>query len=111
MLILLVPDYALALSGDISTRAEVQNQLDSLGKQKSLSPGEKLSQQDLMKTLEYLDGIDRIKQESQQLKQQIQQAPLKLNQALSGLESIQQADSEAVTRSSLSTLSLRQLEN
>jgi potassium efflux system protein len=111
ILALLTPSYALALNGDILTRAEVQSQLDALNKQKTLSPGEKLAQQDLNRTLEFLDGIDRLKQENQQLKQQVQQAPVKLNQALNGLDSIRQADSEAITRTSLSTLTLRQLEN
>lgn len=109
ILALLTPSYALALNGDILTRAEVQSQLDALNKQKTLSPGEKLAQQDLNRTLEFLDGIDRLKQENQQLKQQVQQAPVKLNQALNGLDSIRQADSEAITRTSLSTLTLRQL--
>lgn len=111
ILALLTPSYALALNGDILTRTEVQSQLDALNKQKTLSPGEKLAQQDLNRTLEFLDGIDRLKQENQQLKQQVQQAPVKLNQALNGLDSIRQADSEAITRTSLSTLTLRQLEN
>ena len=38
-------------SNDIPTRADVQSQLDTLNKQKELSPQEKLTQQDLTETL------------------------------------------------------------
>ncbi|MDA6075958.1 hypothetical protein O0544_00945 [Edwardsiella anguillarum] len=67
--------FARAQSGDIDSRTEVQNQIDALNRQKSLSASDKLVLQDLNQTLEYLDGIERYRKESQQLKQQVQQAP------------------------------------
>ncbi|CNE31326.1 potassium efflux protein KefA [Yersinia enterocolitica] len=63
--------FAAGMNIDVPTRSEVLSQLDALSKQKILSPAEKLSQQDLTKTLEYLDTIERTKQEAAQLKQQL----------------------------------------
>ncbi len=40
-----------ALNGDLPQRSEVQSQLEALNKQKALTPVEKLSQQDLTRTL------------------------------------------------------------
>ncbi|WP_025120374.1 MULTISPECIES: mechanosensitive channel MscK [unclassified Serratia (in: enterobacteria)] len=100
-----------AQNGDLPTRSDIQSQIETLNKQKNLTPVEKLSLQDLNRTLELLDGIDRIKQEVNQLKQQVQQAPAKLQQVTRDLESLKNTADEAVTRAELLPLSLRQLES
>ncbi len=100
-----------AQSGDLPARSDIQSQIEALNKQKNLTPVEKLSLQDLNRTLELLDGIDRIKQEVNQLKQQVQQAPAKLQQVTRDLESLKNPADEAVTRAELLPLSLRQLES
>ncbi|WMI89497.1 hypothetical protein RB536_16935 [Escherichia coli] len=69
-------------NGDLPTKADLQAQLDSLNKQKDLSAQDKLVQQDLTQTLETLDKIERIKSETAQLRQQVEQAPAKLRQAV-----------------------------
>ncbi|AIJ09387.1 MULTISPECIES: mechanosensitive channel MscK [Edwardsiella] len=102
--------FARAQSGDIDSRTEVQNQIDALNRQKSLSASDKLVLQDLNQTLEYLDGIERYRKESQQLKQQVQQAPGKLNQALAGLEALQRS-SDAADEANFSAMSTRQLQS
>ncbi|WP_440863388.1 hypothetical protein [Symbiopectobacterium purcellii] len=53
-----------ATSNDIPTRSEIQAPLDALGKQKNLTEVDKLTQQDLTHTLESLDAIDRVRQET-----------------------------------------------
>ncbi len=100
-----------SINNDLPTRNEVQNQLDSLNKQKSLTPVDKLSQQDLIHTLEYLDALDRIKQDAAQLKKQVTEAPVKLRAATDGLEKLKNGGNDGVTQESLSALSLHQLEN
>lgn len=95
---------------DIPSRADVQSQLDALNKQKVLTPDEKLVQQDLTETLETLDKIVRIKQETAALKTQVAQAPDKLRQATDALNSIGTDNDDATTRQTLTALSLRQLE-
>ncbi|MGP4876736.1 hypothetical protein ACTXQV_32520, partial [Klebsiella pneumoniae] len=61
-------------AADLPDRAEVQSQLNTLNKQKELTPQDKLVQQDLTQTLETLDKIERIKSETAQLRQQVEQA-------------------------------------
>ncbi|HEY1843455.1 MAG TPA: mechanosensitive channel MscK [Buttiauxella sp.] len=97
-------------NGDAPSRTEIQNQLDALNKQKELTPNEKLAQKDLTQTLETLDKIARIKQETATLKTQVAQAPEKLRQATDALSSLDTDNDDAATRQTLSTLSLRQLE-
>ena len=74
------PAAYAALNGDVPSRSEIQSQLDALNKQKTLTPVNKLTQQDLTRTLELLDAIDRTRQDGAQLKQQLQLAPGKLRQ-------------------------------
>ncbi|MFP3786766.1 hypothetical protein, partial [Burkholderia sp. SIMBA_024] len=74
-----------ALNGDVPSRSEIQNQLDALNKQKTLTPVNKLAQQDLTRTLELLDAIERVKQDGAALKQQLQLAPGKLRQVTEAL--------------------------
>lgn len=100
-----------AQSGDLPARSDIQSQIETLNKQKNLTPVEKLSLQDLTRTMELLDGLDRTKQELNQLKQQVQQAPAKLQQVMGDLESLKNPADEAVTRAELLPLSLRQLES
>ena len=100
-----------AVNNDLPTRSEVQNQFDALSKQKSLTPIEKLSQQDLVHTLEYLDALERVKQDTAQLRQQVTDAPVKLRTAADGLDKLKNGGNDGVTKESLATLSLRQLEN
>ncbi|MCI1677383.1 MAG: mechanosensitive channel MscK [Ewingella americana] len=100
-----------AVNNDLPTRSEVQNQFDALSKQKSLTPVEKLSQQDLVHTLEYLDALERVKQDAAQLRQQVTDAPVKLRTASDGLDKLKNGGNDGVTKESLATLSLRQLEN
>ncbi len=100
-----------AQSGDLPARSDIQSQIEALNKQKNLTPVEKLSLQDLTRTMELLDGLDRTKQELNQLKQQVQQAPAKLQQVTRDLESLKNPADEAVTRAELLPLSLRQLES
>ena len=98
-------------AADLPDRAEVQSQLNTLNKQKELTPQDKLVQQDLTQTLETLDKIDRIKSETTQLRQQVEQAPAKLRQAVDNLNNLSDVPNDDATRKTLSTLSLRQLES
>lgn len=97
-------------ASETPTRAEIQSQLDALGKQKSLSPQDKLVQQDLTQTLETLDKIERVKQETVQLRQQVAQAPEKMRQATDNLNALNNQDGDDATRQTLNALSLRGLE-
>ncbi|MEX7649121.1 mechanosensitive channel MscK, partial [Klebsiella pneumoniae] len=98
-------------AADLPDRAEVQSQLNTLNKQKELTPQDKLVQQDLTQTLETLDKIERIKSETAQLRQQVEQAPAKLRQAVESLNNLSDVPNDDATRKTLSTLSLRQLES
>lgn len=98
-------------AADLPDRAEVQSELNTLNKQKELTPQDKLVQQDLTQTLETLDKIERIKSETAQLRQQVEQAPAKLRQAVDSLNNLSEVPDDAATRKTLSTLSLRQLES
>ncbi|HBC7879648.1 TPA: mechanosensitive channel MscK [Klebsiella oxytoca] len=100
-----------ALAADLPERSEVQSQLTTLNKQKDLTPQDKLVQQDLIQTLETLDKIERIKSETTQLRQQVAQAPAKMNQAIDSLNALSGVPNDEATRKTLSTLSLRQLES
>jgi potassium efflux system protein len=97
-------------SNDIPTR-DVQSQLDTLNKQKDLSPQEKLVQQDLTETLETLDKIERVKAETAQLRQKVAQAPENMRKATEALNALSDVDNDDETRKTLATLSLRQLES
>lgn len=110
---LLLPLGAFAQNADVPSRSEIQSQIDALNEQKSLTPIKKLSQQeqDLSRTLELLDAIDRTRQEVNQLKQQVQQAPAKLQWVTRQLDELKNPANEAVTRAELLPLSLRQLES
>ncbi|WP_058911652.1 mechanosensitive channel MscK [Entomohabitans teleogrylli] len=101
---------AAQVSGDIPARADVQSQLDALNKQKNLSALDKLQQQDLIQTLETLDKIERVKQESAQLREQVAEAPEKLRQATQALSDLSNPENDADARKKLDALSLRQLE-
>ncbi|MBG0668360.1 mechanosensitive channel MscK [Enterobacter roggenkampii] len=98
-------------SNDIPTRADVQSQLDTLNKQKELSPQEKLTQQDLTETLETLDKIERVKAETAQLRQKVAQAPENMRKATESLNALSDVDNDDETRKTLAALSLRQLES
>ncbi|WAD33111.1 mechanosensitive channel MscK [Citrobacter braakii] len=98
-------------SGELPTKADIQSQLDTLNKQKDLSPQDKLVQQDLIDTIATLDKIDRVKDETVQLRQKVAQAPEKMRQATDALNSLSDVDNDDETRKTLSTLSLRQLES
>jgi len=100
-----------ALAADLPERSEVQSQLTTLNKQKDLTPQDKLVQQDLTQTLETLDKIERIKSETTPLRQQLAQAPAKMNQAIDSLNALSGVPNDEATRKTLSTLSLRQLES
>ncbi|ELU8378800.1 mechanosensitive channel MscK, partial [Cronobacter sakazakii] len=106
-----VAAQAAPASGDLPSRADVQAQLDALGKQKNHSAQDKLTTEDLTATLETLDKIERIKQETVQLRQQVMQAPEKMRQATDNLSALQNQDSDEVVRQTLKNLSLRQLES
>ena len=102
--------FSQAQASDLPDRSDVQSQLTTLNKQKELTPQEKLVQQDLTQTLETLDKIERIKSETVQLRQQVEQAPAKMRQAVNSLNALSDVPDDDVTRKTLSTLSLRQLE-
>ena len=95
---------------DLPDRAEVQKQLTALGKKKDLTPQDKLVEQDLNETLQALDKIDRVKDETAQLRQQIEQAPIKMRQASDSLAALSDVDNDDETRRVLARLSVRQLE-
>lgn len=99
-----------AFAADLPERSEVQSQLNTLNKQKELTPQDKLVQQDLTQTLETLDKIERIKSEAAQLRQQVDQAPAKMRQAVDGLNALGDVPDDEATRKTLGSLSLRQLE-
>ncbi|MEL0554416.1 mechanosensitive channel MscK [Raoultella lignicola] len=100
-----------AQAADVPDRSDVQNQLNTLNKQKELTPQDKLIQQDLVQTLEALDKIERIKAETTQQRQQVEQAPAKMRQAVDNLNALSDVPDDEATRKTLSTLSLRQLES
>ncbi|MEX8983560.1 hypothetical protein AB8G41_14205, partial [Salmonella enterica] len=86
VLIILLSCQSLAFArgqtnGDLPSKADVQNQLDTLNKQKDLSAQDKLVQQDLIDTLATLEKIERVKEETVQLRQKVAQAPEKMRQA------------------------------
>ncbi|SNY62057.1 mechanosensitive channel MscK [Enterobacter sp. CC120223-11] len=95
---------------DLPDRADVQKQLTALTKKKELTPQDKLVEQDLSDTLQLLDKIDRIKDETAQLKVQIDQAPAKMRQATESLNALSDVDNDDETRKTLNQLSVRQLE-
>jgi potassium efflux system protein len=98
-------------SNDLPDRADVQKQLNTLTKKKDLTPQDKLVEQDLSDTLQLLDKIDRLKDETAQLKQQIDQAPAKMRQAADNLNALGDVDNDDETRKTLNQLSMRQLES
>ncbi|MGK9173969.1 mechanosensitive channel MscK [Yokenella regensburgei] len=98
-------------ANDLPSRSDVQSQLDALNKQKDHSAVDKLVIEDLTATLETLDKIERVKQETILLKQKVTQAPDKLRQATDALNSLSDKDNDDETRKTLATLSLRQLES
>lgn len=102
---------AAQTASDLPTRAETQSQLDALNKQKTHSPQDKLVIEDLTETLDTLDKIERIKQETALLKQKVAQAPEKLREATEGLNALNDKDNDDETRKTLAALSLRQLES
>lgn len=104
------PAAYAALNGDVPSLSEIQSQLDALNKQKTLTPINKLTQQDLTRTLELLDAIDRTRQDGAQLKQQLQLAPGKLRQVTDDLAALKTPVDSAAARAELLQLSLRQLE-
>ncbi len=98
-----------AANSEIPSRNNVQNRLELLDKQKNLTPVDQLSQQDLIQTLEFLDAIEGIKQESNQLKQQLAQAPAKLHRAADDLDALNASDI-TLNREFFADLPLKQLE-
>ncbi|QKN83009.1 mechanosensitive channel MscK [Scandinavium goeteborgense] len=98
-------------NNDLPERADVQKQLTTLSKKKELTPQDKLVEQDLSDTLQLLDKIDRVKDETAQLKQQIDQAPAKMRQATDSLNALSDVDNDDETRKNLNQLSMRQLES
>jgi len=99
-----------AQNGDLPSRSEVQNQLDTLNKQKSLSGEEKLTQQDLTETLEALEKIERVKQETEQLRVRVAQAPAKMAKATADLNDLSNRDSDEATAQSYNAMRLHDLE-
>ncbi|PVZ87317.1 mechanosensitive channel MscK [Serratia sp. S1B] len=111
LIALCLPLGVFAQTSDIPARSDVQSQLEALNKQQNLTEVDKLSQQDLNRTLEILDAIERTKQEGNQLKLQLQQAPAKLQSILKDLDVLKSStNDEAAMRAELLPLSLRQLE-
>jgi potassium efflux system protein len=109
---MLAAPRALAVgTADIPLRGEVQNQLDALSRQKTLTPVEKLTQQDLYRTMELLDALDRVKQQQNQLRQQLDDAPEKLRIATDGLAKLQNQSNPAADKTALLAMSLHQLES
>jgi potassium efflux system protein len=98
-------------NNDLPERADVQKQLTTLSKKKELTPQDKLVEQDLSDTLQLLDKIERVKDETAQLKQQIDQAPAKMRQATDSLNALSDVDNDDETRKNLNQLSMRQLES
>ncbi|WP_312586055.1 mechanosensitive channel MscK [Atlantibacter sp.] len=99
-----------AATSELPQRADIQNQLDALTKQKNLSPQDKLVQQDLTETLDALDKIELVKQETAQLRQRVTQAPEKMRQATDALNNLSTPVSDDSLRQSFKSMSLRQLE-
>lgn len=102
---------AAQTGNDLPGRNDVQSQLDTLNKQKDHTASDKLVIEDLTQTLDVLDKIERVKQETALLKQKITQAPDKLRQATDALNSLSDKDNDEETRKTLASLSLRQLES
>ncbi|MTD40813.1 mechanosensitive channel MscK [Erwinia sp. CPCC 100877] len=98
-------------NGDLPSHSEVQSQLEALDQQKNLSSRDKLAQQDLTQTLEMLEKLRRVKEESSDLNQQIEQAPIKMREATRKLEALRKPQDDAVISKQLARLSLSQLED
>lgn len=97
---------------DVPARADVQNQFDTLSKQKNLTAQDKLVLQDLTQTLDVLDKIERVKDESDAQQQRINDAPEKMHKAVQALTEWNDSRTLDKTLShKFATLSLRQLEN
>lgn len=110
--ILAQPVWAQKNNSDLPSRDEIQNQLSVLNKQKTLSPNDKLTQQDLNETLEVLDKIDRVKDETAKLHQQVTEAPKALRKATDALNEIKsQQENAANEAAEIEALNLRQLES
>ncbi|HKN04899.1 MAG TPA: mechanosensitive channel MscK [Buttiauxella sp.] len=110
--ILAQPVWAKNNNSDLPSRDEIQNQLTELSQQKSQSPNDKLIQQDLNETLEVLDKIDRVKDETAKLHQQVSEAPKTLRKATDALNEIKnQRDNQANEAAEIEALNLRQLES
>lgn len=100
-----------AAAADLPSRSDIQSQLATLEKQKKLQPADKRIVQDLTESLSLLDKLDKVKQDAGQLRQQLAQAPNKMNQATAGLNALNAPVSDETLRQSYSGLTLRQLEN
>ncbi|MBJ3814646.1 mechanosensitive channel MscK [Shimwellia pseudoproteus] len=101
---------APSASGDLPTSDDIQAQLQALTKQKNLSAQDKLVEQDLTQTLDVLEKISRVKQETSQLQAQVKAAPDQLRQATDNLNALAGQDSDDVVAKNFAGMTLRQLE-
>ncbi|MDR0218837.1 MAG: mechanosensitive channel MscK [Enterobacteriaceae bacterium] len=102
-----------ALNTDIPTRDDIQNQLKVLTDRKEHTFEEKASIADLEKMLSLFDRIEQVRQESNQLKKNLQQLPQKsqrITAELTHLKNNVQKD-ENIYKQSLATLPLQKLES
>lgn len=97
-------------AADAPTRADVQSQINALNKQKTLSAQDKLSLADLNQTLDTLNKIDQVKDDTASLRQQVSQAPEKMRKATEDLSALNTNTSDEDAAKALNNLSLRQLE-
>ncbi|WP_226568808.1 mechanosensitive channel MscK [Mangrovibacter yixingensis] len=107
----IVPFASAQTNSDVPTKTDVQNQINTLNKQKDLSAEEKLSLADLNKTLDVLAKIDQVKQDADALRQQIAQAPDKMNKAEESLAALANTSSDEDQAKYYAKLSMRSLES
>ncbi|PHM47782.1 miniconductance mechanosensitive channel MscM [Xenorhabdus miraniensis] len=113
LLLLFFSPANAAFSSDVPTRTDIQNQLNTLTERKEHTVEEKISIADLEKALSFFDKIDWVKQESNILKKNQQEAPQKSRQVIAELESLRNnaEQNENAYKQALGTLSLKQLES
>ncbi|WP_413494910.1 mechanosensitive channel MscK [Morganella psychrotolerans] len=103
---------ALAAAQDIPDRNTIQTELSALNNRKDQTANDKLAVQDLERALVFYDNLDSLKDKSQQLKKQVDEAPRLSEQVSQKLTQIKSLTDEGLAeyKTSIQNLPLAQLE-
>ncbi|GAA0345075.1 mechanosensitive channel MscK [Morganella psychrotolerans] len=103
---------ALATAQDIPDRNTIQTELSALNNRKDQTANDKLAVQDLERALVFYDNLDSLKDKSQQLKKQVDEAPRLSEQVSQKLTQIKSLTDEGLAeyKVSIENLPLAQLE-